>query len=117
MASSPLESIWIIRPNLARVHRYISGFFIILPLNWYNFSATRLYIFFLRGVNLCWSGTVWHFVSNETVSVKAGLPDFSWYNLPKREKIFQKVYTKYTKWPQNLANGHTIYQTAVKYTK
>jgi hypothetical protein len=59
-----------------------------------------------------------------------GLPDFSWYNIPKREKytkwsqnipkghkIYQKA-TKYTKWPQNMyTKGHKIYQVAAKYTK
>jgi hypothetical protein len=25
--------------------------------------------------------------------------------------------TKYAKWPQNIPNGHKIYQTATKYTK
>jgi hypothetical protein len=25
--------------------------------------------------------------------------------------------TKYTKWPQNIPNGHKIYQMATKYTK
>jgi hypothetical protein len=38
-----------------------------------------------------------------------GLPDFPWYNTPKREKI--------TKWLQNIPNGHKIYQMATKYTK
>jgi hypothetical protein len=36
-----------------------------------------------------------------------GLPDFSGYNIPKREK--------YTKRPHNLPNRHKIYQLAVKY--
>jgi hypothetical protein len=27
-----------------------------------------------------------------------GLPDFTWYNLPKREQKYQ-INTKYTKWP------------------
>jgi hypothetical protein len=39
----------------------------------------------------------------------AGLPDFSWYNIPKREK--------YTKWAQNVTKGHKSYQLAVKCTK
>jgi hypothetical protein len=25
--------------------------------------------------------------------------------------------TKYTRWPQNIPNGHKIYQMAIKYTK
>jgi hypothetical protein len=38
-----------------------------------------------------------------------GLPDVSWYNIPKWEK--------YTKWPQNIPNGHKIYQMEAKLTK
>jgi hypothetical protein len=45
-----------------------------------------------------------------------GLPDFSWYNIPKRGKIYQ-IATKYTKWPQNISNGRKIYQIHIKYTK
>jgi hypothetical protein len=47
----------------------------------------------------------------------AGLPDFSGYKIPKREK-HTKVKTQYTKWsyvnipklPQNIQNGYKIYQ-------
>jgi hypothetical protein len=55
-----------------------------------------------------------------------GLPHFSWYNIPKRgenikwpqnisngHKIYQMA-TKYIKWPQNIPNGHKIFQMAVK---
>jgi hypothetical protein len=47
-----------------------------------------------------------------------GLPDFSWYNKPKREKIYL-VTMKYTKWPQNIPNGTKIDQMVmvIKYTK
>jgi hypothetical protein len=34
------------------------------------------------------------------------LPDFSWYNIPKRGK--------YTKLPQNISNAHKMYQISVK---
>jgi protoporphyrinogen oxidase len=34
----------------------------------------------------------------------AGLPDLSWYNIPKREKINQ-ITVKYSKMPQNIPNG------------
>jgi hypothetical protein len=34
---------------------------------------------------------------------EAGLPDFYWYNIPKREK--------------NIPNNHNIYQMVTKYTK
>jgi hypothetical protein len=40
--------------------------------------------------------------------VLAGLPDFSWYKIPKREK--------YIKWLQNVPNGRKIDQMAIKYT-
>jgi hypothetical protein len=36
----------------------------------------------------------------------AGMPDFSCYNIPKREK--------HTKLPQNVPNGYEIYQMSVK---
>jgi hypothetical protein len=36
----------------------------------------------------------------------AGLPDFSWYSIPKR--------WKYTKWPQNIPKCHKIYQNVRK---
>jgi hypothetical protein len=39
----------------------------------------------------------------------SGLPDFSWFNLPTREK--------YSKLPQNIPNGHKIYQIAENYTE
>jgi hypothetical protein len=32
------------------------------------------------------------------------LPDFSLYNIPKQEKMYQ-TNSKYTKWPQNIPNG------------
>jgi hypothetical protein len=36
--------------------------------------------------------------------LRAGLPDFSWCNIPKRGKIYQNTI-KYTKWSQS---GHII---------
>jgi protoporphyrinogen oxidase len=42
-------------------------------------------------------------------ATRSGLPDCSWYNIPKREKIYQ-IATKYTKWPQNRPNGRKTYQ-------
>jgi hypothetical protein len=44
-----------------------------------------------------------------------GLPDFSCYNIPKWERIYQ-ITRKYTKWPENMANGRKIYQMDIKYT-
>jgi hypothetical protein len=43
----------------------------------------------------------------------AGLPDFSWYNIPKRDKIYQMTL-KYTKGPQNIPNDHKIHQMTMK---
>jgi hypothetical protein len=37
---------------------------------------------------------------------RAGLPDLSWYNIPKRKKC--------TKWPENIPNGLKIYQNGRK---
>jgi hypothetical protein len=38
----------------------------------------------------------------------AGLPDFAWYNIPKREKL--------TKISQIIPKGHKQYQMAKKYS-
>jgi hypothetical protein len=51
-----------------------------------------------------------------------GLPDFSWYNIPKRVKLITRykkyrMAAKHTKWPQNIPNGNKIYQMDTKYTK
>jgi hypothetical protein len=35
------------------------------------------------------------------------LPDFSWYNIPKRENIH--------KWPQTMPKGHEIYEMPIKF--
>jgi hypothetical protein len=48
--------------------------------------------------------------------MKAGLPDFSWYKIPERGKIYQMT-TKYTKWPLNISNGRKIDQMVIKYAK
>jgi hypothetical protein len=37
---------------------------------------------------------------------QSGLPDFSWYKIPK--------WGKYTKWPQNIPNGHKTFPMTVK---
>jgi hypothetical protein len=47
---------------------------------------------------------------------RAGLPDFSWFKIPKLGKIYQ-ITTKYTKSPQNIPNYHKICQITTKYTK
>jgi hypothetical protein len=45
----------------------------------------------------------------------AGLPDVSWYKIPKQEKICL-ITIKYTKWPQKIPNNPKTDQTAIKYT-
>jgi hypothetical protein len=51
-----------------------------------------------------WNDAVWGKKAffSAAAYIDAGLPDFSWYNLPKREKI---------------TNEHKTYQMATKYTK
>jgi hypothetical protein len=45
-----------------------------------------------------------------------GLPDFSWYSIPNREKYipgYHKIYQmakKFTSWMQTIPNEHKIYQ-------
>jgi hypothetical protein len=55
--------------------------------------------------------------------VWTGLPDFSWYNVPKwgktipnNHKIYQ-ITIKYTKRPQSIPKGSKIKQMFIKYTK
>jgi hypothetical protein len=45
-----------------------------------------------------------------------GLPDFSWYILPKREKFYQYT-TKDTQCLSNISNGCKMDQTSMKYSK
>jgi hypothetical protein len=47
-------------------------------------------------------------------AVCVGLPDFSWYIIPKPEKMYQMV-TNCTKWLQNIPNLHKIVKMAIKY--
>jgi hypothetical protein len=47
--------------------------------------------------------------SQSLKGTKLSLPDFSWYNIPKREK--------HTKLPPYIPNHHAIHQMAIKYTK
>jgi hypothetical protein len=52
------------------------------------------------------------FITFYICTCQTGLPDFSWYSIPK----WGKYTIKYTKWPQHLLNGHKIDQMAIKYT-
>jgi hypothetical protein len=45
-----------------------------------------------------------------------GMPDFSRYTIPKREKYSKHPSNMYTKWPQNILNSCKIAQTDIKYT-
>jgi hypothetical protein len=45
----------------------------------------------------------------------AGLPDFSWNNIPKRRKIYQ-ITIKLTKWSQNTQTDRKIDQMTIQYT-
>jgi hypothetical protein len=48
---------------------------------------------------------------------ESGLPDLSWYSVPKQEK-YTKMTAKCTKWPYYVAipNGCQIFQMAINYT-
>jgi hypothetical protein len=43
-----------------------------------------------------------------------GLPEFYWYNIPKRGKYVYQITLKYIKRQQNIQNGHKIDQMAIK---
>jgi hypothetical protein len=47
-------------------------------------------------------------IEANTKTLTAGLPDFSWHNIPARGKIYQ-INKKYTKWALNISNGFKIY--------
>jgi hypothetical protein len=48
-------------------------------------------------------------ITNPDVRLSAsGLPDFYWYNIPKWGILYQ-ITIIYTKWPQNIPNGHYVY--------
>jgi hypothetical protein len=49
-----------------------------------------------------------------TLQSKPGLPDLSWYMIPKREKMLQ-MNKKCTKWSYNIPNVCKIFQMAIKY--
>jgi hypothetical protein len=46
--------------------------------------------------------------------LEAPLPDFSWYKIPKREKLPNNH--KYSKWPKSIPNGCKMFQLIIKYT-
>jgi hypothetical protein len=48
----------------------------------------------------------------ENSAENSGLPDFSWYMIPKQEKMYQ-MNTKYTKWSQNIPKVEKILQMNV----
>jgi hypothetical protein len=47
---------------------------------------------------------------------RAGLPDFSWSNIPKPEKYTKWPQNMYYKWPLDRPNCRKIDQMAIKYT-
>jgi hypothetical protein len=53
---------------------------------------------------------------NQWSIFKAGLPDYSWYMIPKPEKIYQ-MNTKCAKWLQTIPNVCKIIQMGIKYIK
>jgi hypothetical protein len=44
-----------------------------------------------------------------------GLPDFAWYKIPKRGKMYQ-ITTNFTKCPQNRTKDRKMDQVSMKYT-
>jgi hypothetical protein len=46
---------------------------------------------------------------------ETGLPDFSWYNIPKWGNMYQATL-KYTNWPQQIPTSHKIDHMAIKST-
>jgi hypothetical protein len=81
---------------------------------------------YLVVLNICRSVVMWSQCTGESTVAQmknkkqnkkvlcSGLPDFSWYYIPKRENIpnDHKIYQsaiQYTKWPEDWPKGHTKY--------
>jgi hypothetical protein len=47
--------------------------------------------------------------------MEPGLPDFSWFNVPKLEKM-DKITVQYIKFPQIVPTSRKTEQIAIKYT-
>jgi hypothetical protein len=54
---------------------------------------------------------------NKVMDLNPGLPDFSRYNQPKREKFSKRRHNMFTKLPNNIPNHHKIYQITRQYPK
>jgi hypothetical protein len=50
------------------------------------------------------------------IGLGAGLPDFSWYKIPKREKYTKLTQTNYTKCPQNITKDRKMDKMSTKNT-
>jgi hypothetical protein len=72
-----------------------------MPDSWQDFRAKMKTFDFVLGRpdyrNLFCKTLTTMFVSSRKSG--PGLPDFSWYNIPKREKYTYQMTTKYTNWP------------------
>jgi hypothetical protein len=54
------------------------------------------------------------FLQKHSFWSEAGVPDFSWYNIPNDHKIYQMTI-KFTKFPQTIQNCGKIDKTAITY--
>jgi hypothetical protein len=80
-----------------------SSFFIAADLQFGNFSLKNRPQLFGQYILFALARLLWLLVST-TERLGSGLPDFSWYNIPKRRKI-------------PIPNNRAMYQIATKYEK
>jgi hypothetical protein len=89
------------RPNVPKIPTSIAWPFKIYPNC--DFWSTNLATLFgiATKVILCrqWMSSGHSFIASK-IALNTGLPDFSWYKIPKREKC--------TKLPQNITNVYKI---------
>jgi hypothetical protein len=98
----------------------VSSPFILMQILWCVLQLCYETVFFWKqaissrsGTTFKWRKNCWVTGSSLSLAFRgfklSGLPDFSCYNIPKREKIYQ-IPTKFTKWLLNRPNGRKLYQ-------
>jgi hypothetical protein len=99
----------------------VRGNLVYIFLSWY-FVPRKFWQPWLRCINLQISRTTTETslrCSAEILFNKfcllSRLPDYSWYNIPKREKLYQMT-AKNAKWPQNIPKGSKTFRMTIKHT-
>jgi hypothetical protein len=119
-------------PPCMYIHMYFSSFWQRRTISLWKYDSGFLHMFCFRGyilkIETCCRADLFSKIIDDLLKItsfymKAGLPVFSCYMIPKLERNVpneHKMYqmnTKCTKWTQNVPNGHKISQMSEKYSK